>query len=135
MKKIINITAIGIACLLFGITGASLTRIYSNYLQKTEKFTTDDESPLVYDQGVIEASGYCKLKNQVIPIKSADVFLNEEFVQIVMQPEDQDMQPLMFTTRSSKWTDNIFRDSFTTVVVTDKTVVLKSGDTLISLKR
>lgn len=136
MKNLVYIGIVGVLSILAATAGAIAVKLYN--AQKTEVLNTNDETPLVYDQGVIEASGYCKLKNQVIPIKSADVFLNEEFVQIVMQPEDQDMQPLMFTTKSSKWTDNIFRDSFTTVVVTDKTVVLKSelnSGTLISLKR
>lgn len=133
MKKIVFAVALVIGFLLIYVAAVVAIKMYVG-----QKELPQIETPLVYDQGVIEASGYCKLKNQVIPIKSADIFLNEEFVQIVMQPEDQDMQPLMFTTQSSKWASNIFRDSFTTVVVTDKTVVLKSelnDGTLISLKR
>jgi hypothetical protein len=138
MKKIIFTVALAIAFVLIYAVGVVGIKMYFGQKELPQISITNDETPLVYDQGVIEASGYCKLKNQVIPIKSADIFLNEEFVQIVMDPEDPDMQPLMFTTQSSKWASNIFRDSFTTVVVTDKTVVLKSElneGTLISLKR
>lgn len=132
MKNLVYIGIVGVLSILAATAGAFAVKLYD--AQKTEVLTTNDETPLVYDQGVIKGSGYYTIEGVVRYTSHADIFLNEEFVQIVV---NEDGKPMSFKTEAGKWTGKVFRDSFSTVVVTPVTVIMKSSirDISITLER